>query len=183
MRASRSPITEQTVNQRWNPMLTIMRRARARSSQEDGAVLVEFAIILPVLVLIILGILYFGRYMDYTNQLTQLAEEGARWAAVNNNPGTPTTLQNYIKQQAQPELSGGSSDVGALQVYIYYPTGSSNTVGNSVRVCAKTTFNYPFLGVAGTTQTVVQTATMRIEQADSSAFTADTTVPSSCSKS
>jgi Flp pilus assembly protein TadG len=164
-------------------MLNIMRRIRARARQESGQVLVEFAIILPVLILIVLGILYFGRYMNYANQLTQLAESGARWASVNSNPGSPSTLQNYIRTQAQPELQGGSSDVTAVAIYIYYPTGSSNTVGSSVRVCTVTTFKYPFLGIGGTTQTVAQTATMRIEQADTSAFTADTTVPSSCSKS
>jgi hypothetical protein len=37
-------------------------------------------VVLPVL------ILYFGRYEDYANQETQLAEERVRWAAVYHNP-------------------------------------------------------------------------------------------------
>ncbi len=147
--------------------------------------MVEFAVILPVLMLIVYGILWFGRYEDYSNQETQMAEEGARLAAVNSNPGSTTvptaTLQNYIQAQAQPELQAGSSDVtSAAKVYIYYPTGSSNAVGSSVRVCVMATFKYPFLSLS---ENVAELATMRIEQADTTAFTADTTLPSGCTKS
>jgi Flp pilus assembly protein TadG len=146
--------------------------------------LVEFAIVLPVLVLIILGILYFGRYEDYANQETQLAEEGVRWAAVANNPSTTgQTLQNYILSQAQPELRNGDSDVTAAKVYIYYPTGSGNTVGNPIRVCVVSTFQLPFLS---TSETVAQTGTMRVEVVNgtsSPAFTVDSTIPPSCSTS
>lgn len=141
-------------------------------------VLVEFAIILPVLLLIILGILYFGRYEDYANQETQLAEEGVRMAAVNRNPGTGT-LQDYIRNQAQPELLAGSNDVSPAQVYIYYPSGSSNAVGNPVTTCVVTTVQYPFFGLSSTAQTVAQSATMRIEVAATN-WTPSTSVPSAC---
>jgi Flp pilus assembly protein TadG len=159
---------------------TIFRRLTARTRQERGQAMVEFAVILPVLMLIVYGILWFGRYEDYTNQETQMAEEGARLAAVNSDPGSPTTLQNYIQAQAQPELQAGSTDVTtAAKVYIYYPTGSSNAVGSSVRVCVTATFKYPFLS---TSENVTELATMRVEQADTTAFTADTTLPSGCTK-
>lgn len=144
--------------------------------------LVEFAIILPVLILIILGILYFGRYEDYSNQETQLSEQGVRWAATATNPSTTLTLQNYIQQQASPELQAGSSDVSTpAQVWIYYPTGSSNAVGNSIRVCVAATVKYPFF--AGSS-TLTEYATMRVEVKNpttGSAFTASTTgMPSGC---
>jgi Flp pilus assembly protein TadG len=164
--------------QRWTSLQKFRRRVSARLRQERGQSLVEFAVVLPVLILIILGILYFGRYEDYANQETQLAEEGVRWAAVDNNPSTSSqTLQNYIQSQAQPELQGGSSDVTAAKVWIYYPTGSSNVVGNSVRVCVSTTVKYPFFGLVGTTQTVSQGATMRIEQAATPAVWATSNNP------
>jgi Flp pilus assembly protein TadG len=159
---------------------TMTRRLGAAARQQRGQALVEFAVILPVLMLIVYGILYFGRYMDYSNQETQLAELGARLAAVNSDPSTTLTLQNYIQQQSQPELQAGSTDVTAAKVYIYYPTGSSNAVGNSVRVCVQATFRYPFL--SGLSQSVTQMATMRIEQADTTSYTVDTTLPSACSK-
>jgi Flp pilus assembly protein TadG len=133
-------------------------------------VLVEFAVVLPVLILIILGILYFGRYEDYTNQETQLAEMGVRFAALNTNPSTTSqTLQAYILSQAQPELQFGSSDVTkAAKVFLYYPTGSSNVVGNPVRACVVATVTFPTpIGAPATT--IAQTATMRIEQSQTAA--------------
>lgn len=184
------------MKQRCNPTHTIIRRLCAKARAERGQSLVEFAVVLPVLILIILGITYFGRYMDYTNQMTQLAEEGARWAAVDYNPPGVPTLQSYLRSQVQGELAVGSSDVsGPLAVYIYYPTGNTQTapagtyngtfnlVGNSVRVCIVATVRYPFLGTNGITSTIAKSATMRIEApADASSFANDAiaTLPSQC---
>jgi filamentous hemagglutinin family protein len=155
----------------WTSLHKFSRRTYDRLHQERGQALVEFAVVLPVLILIILGIIYFGRYEDYSNQMTQLAELGARQAAVNNNPSSTQNLQAYIQSQAQPELQAGSSDVtGAAQIYIYYPSGASNTVGSQVRVCVVATVKYPFFGVGGTSSTMDQSATMRIEQADTTSW-------------
>ena len=166
----------------WNRTSTATRALLRRLRSERGVVLVEFAIILPVLVLFILGIVYFGRYEDYANQETQLAEEGARMASVDNNPGGSGTLQAYIQGQAQPELQGGSNDVSPARVYIYYPNGSTgNFVGQTVTACVVTTVQYPFFGLSSASQTVAQSATMRIEVA-ATKWTADahSTVPSAC---
>ena len=132
--------------------------------------------------LIILGILYFGRFEDYSNQETQLAAQGARWAATDNNPSTTLTLQNYVQAQASPELQAGSSDVTTpAKVWIYYPTGSSNAVGNPVRVCVAATVKYPFFSGSST---IVEYATMRIEQLQTASewSTSDnpTGMPSGC---
>jgi Flp pilus assembly protein TadG len=54
---------------------------RARRFQHGQAV-VEFAFILPLLLLLILGITELGRMIMRTNLLTQAAREGARAAAV-----------------------------------------------------------------------------------------------------
>jgi Flp pilus assembly protein TadG len=171
--------------QTWTSFSQQLFRLRGRLRQERGQALVEFAVVLPVLIMIILGILYFGRFEDYSNQETQLAEMGVRFAALNTNPGAPTQkLQDYIQSQAQPELQAGSSDVTKAQVFIYYPTTapSGNVVGQSVRVCvvSKMTFPTP-LGTPSTA--IVQAATMRIEvkQAGSvpTSFAADPTTAGS----
>src|SRR5262249_25698707 len=52
---------------------------------EGGTALVEFALIAPLLFLLIFGIIDFGRALNYYNELTQLAGQGARAAAVNRN--------------------------------------------------------------------------------------------------
>jgi Flp pilus assembly protein TadG len=50
--------------------------------KEKGAVAVEMAIVLPLLLLILLGIMEFGRALNVQVSLTQAAREGARYAAI-----------------------------------------------------------------------------------------------------
>jgi Flp pilus assembly protein TadG len=150
---------------------------------ERGDALVEFAVVLPVLMLIIMGILTFGRYMNYSIQETNLASQAARWAAVNNDPSTSKSLQSYVQSQATGELGTGSSDVTSpAQVYLYYPTGSTNAVGNPIRACVVATVKLlPMLGTATSIQ-IAQSASMRIEQAATNWSTTNNpgSLPSQC---
>jgi Flp pilus assembly protein TadG len=147
-------------------------RCSARLRQERGQALVEFAIVLPIFILLILGILYFGQLYNFDNQATQMAEEAVRDAAVNDNPGSGT-LQAYITSQ----MLSGNSNFSAASVYIYYPSGSSNTLGSPVRACVVLTPTSSFLNV--NIGQIVQTATMRIEQV-ATQWTASTSPPSNC---
>ena len=137
------------------------------ATDERGASLVEFALVLPVLALLLFGMLDFGKAFNYWIDGTHLANEGARWAVVNKNPGSGT-LQQYIQQQATTvELrNGGTSAVpGPLEVCISFPNGTSN-VGDPVQVTANVDYRWlGFLaGRTGITQTTVTgTSTMRLE--------------------
>lgn len=53
--------------------------------KERGAVAVEMAIILPLLLLILIGIIEFGRVLNVQVSLTQAAREGARHAAIHHD--------------------------------------------------------------------------------------------------
>ena len=58
------------------------------NQKERGAVAVEMAIVLPLLLLILIGTMEFGRVFNVQNSLTQAAREGARHAAIKyNKPG------------------------------------------------------------------------------------------------
>lgn len=146
-----------------------MGAGRAVRRPEDGVALVEFALVAPLLLVILFGMLDFGRTFNYWIDATHLANEGARWAVVNKNPASSGTLQNYIQQQADTDelRNGGSSAVpSALQVCITFPNGA--TVGNPVRVTASLTYNWlPFLSeqaLGGLTSTTVSSSsTMRLE--------------------
>jgi Flp pilus assembly protein TadG len=61
-----------------------LRNAKTRrfGRDERGAAMVEFAIIAPVLLLLVFGIVDFGRYFFLYNNLTNSAREGARLGAV-----------------------------------------------------------------------------------------------------
>lgn len=53
--------------------------------KERGAVAVEMAILLPLLLLILIGTMEFGRVFNVQNSLTQAAREGARHGAIHYN--------------------------------------------------------------------------------------------------
>lgn len=57
-------------------------------TKEKGAVAVEMAILLPLLLLILIGIIEFGRVFNVQISLTQAAREGARHAAIHYNKAT-----------------------------------------------------------------------------------------------
>ncbi|HWI07431.1 MAG TPA: TadE/TadG family type IV pilus assembly protein [Solirubrobacteraceae bacterium] len=135
-----------------------MSRAR---SDEGGAVLVEFALVLPLLLLVLLGTMQFGILLNAKINETHLTSSAARYAAVNQNPGAPGSLVNYIKARA------GTADMRATaQVCVAYPNGPAP--GNPVRVSMAYIYDLvPFLGDKLTPPqasfTVVGDATMRLE--------------------
>ena len=58
------------------------RRAAKHLPPDRGAAAVEFALVFPLLLLIVFGIIDFGRALNAQITLTQAAREGARLAAV-----------------------------------------------------------------------------------------------------
>ena len=148
-------------------MRRFFRGSRSLHRCEAGVALVEFALVLPLLLVILFGMLDFGKAFNYWIDETHLANEAARWAVVNKNPGGGT-LQEYIQQQADtPELrNGGTSSVpGPLQICISFPNGSAN-VGDPVHVTASSTYNWlPLIGnrIGITQTTITGSATMRLE--------------------
>jgi Flp pilus assembly protein TadG len=144
-----------------------MRFKAVRLGSEDGAALVEFALVLPILVLLLFSMLDFGKAFNYWIGETHLANEGARWAAVNKNPGG-SSLQQYIQSQATtPELrNGGTASVpNPAEVCISFPNGTAN-VGDPVRVSVSVNYNWlPFIGnQTGVAQaSLTASSTMRLE--------------------
>jgi Flp pilus assembly protein TadG len=59
-----------------------MKRLSRRAASDRGAVAVEFALILPVLLLIVVGTIEFGRVYSQVQVYNGSAREGARCAAV-----------------------------------------------------------------------------------------------------
>lgn len=152
-------------------MISRRRDERGRSAGELGQAMVEFALVLPFVLLLVLGMLDLGKAMHYRNDLTHLANEAARYAAVNRNPGPESTLEESIKAQAtSDELRDGGTPgaegttTGPLEIEICFPNGDTETqAGDPVRAIVRSEYKWlGFLGI-GVTQDIRGTSTMRLE--------------------
>jgi Flp pilus assembly protein TadG len=148
-------------------------------ADERGQSLVEFALVLPVVLLLVMGILWFGRAFNYATDQTHLANEAARYASVNGNPGAsqtpPLSLSDWVLGQIDTaELKAKSADCaasppaltctvpGPAQVTICAVYGTSK-VGDPLKVSITSQFRFlPELGLTPDL-TIKRTATMRIE--------------------
>jgi Flp pilus assembly protein TadG len=71
-------------------------------SRDEGVAAVEFALILPVLALLLFGILEFGRVWSQYQVFQGAAREGARCAAVQATEFSDCDIQTSIQQGAEP---------------------------------------------------------------------------------
>jgi Flp pilus assembly protein TadG len=77
--ARRRPATDRATNHQfcliWWRML---QGARGLAGRQDGASAIEFAIVAPVFLLVVLGILVYGIYLGSAHSVEQLAADAAR---------------------------------------------------------------------------------------------------------
>ena len=79
---------------------------RVRRPKERGQGLVEFALVFPVFILLLFGILDLGRAVYAYNTIGDAAREGARVAIVNQIQTSPDCLQDRpIQDLANPHWS------------------------------------------------------------------------------
>ena len=150
----------------WRPSQRFSRRRRFGLRSERGTAVVEFALIAPLLFLLIFGIIDFGRALDYYNQLTQLAGQGARAAAVNRNPdGTALSNTNlYSIQQQLATTYTKQAEIRNSPNYYVCITQKPSAPGDPVTVKASYKFNFlPLVSAAfgGATLTLSATETQR----------------------
>lgn len=144
-----------------------------RLNSEDGQTLVEFALILPILLVLVIGIFDFGSAFNSKNDLNFLANTAARYAEVNScaacTPG-PNGIANYVKSTADTSQLGGS-----LAITFCLPNGTSG-IGDPLQVSASAPFNWLGANLPGLPSgltTLKSTVTVRILQSpDGSLYTA-----------
>ncbi len=81
---------------------------------ERGAVVVEFALVLPLLVLFVFGIVEFGRAYNAKIELTSAVREGARAAALGGTIVTADAIRDTTRDAA-PGLTAGKIAVTAVR--------------------------------------------------------------------
>jgi Flp pilus assembly protein TadG len=130
--------------------LTSRRRADrvpalARLKSERGAELIEFALVFPVLLLVVLGIVDFGFVFQRMEVVTNAAREGARIAVL---PGyavadVKARVTNYVQTGGLP-TTAANPVVAVTDVSIPTGAGGPNLTGKRVQVTY--THSYLFIG-------------------------------------
>lgn len=157
-----------------------MRRVK-RIRREDGQALVEFAFVLPLLILFLFGIIDFGLAVNNYNANTNVANVAVRQVSVLStnyptcNGTSETTLLAYVSCKAQQ--TGGPTPTSACVADTSSGTPSSTyTQYTPVEVKVTSTFSWlsvitngvGAIGGIHPATNITAAAVMRLEQAPSS---------------
>ena len=121
-----------------------MRRWLHRARQEKGAALVETAFVLPIMLLVCVGILEFGRAYQTWQVVTNAAREGARVAILPEYPDTSVTtrVRTYLKNGGLP--ASIVDDTTKTKVLITATTIPIDAAGTVTASAARIVVEYPF---------------------------------------
>ena len=110
-----------------------MKEHRLRANDQVGASLVEFAILAPLFVMLLFGLLEFGLGVYNKGVLTNASREGARFGVVFT---TPRKTAGEITAKVQEYLTkSGFTDTATINV-----TGAQGTSGSPLSVAV----TYPY---------------------------------------
>jgi Flp pilus assembly protein TadG len=138
-----------------------MRRTTRRIlRRRRGAVIVEFALVVPLLFLIVFGIIDFSRAYAQLNNINSSLREGARFGAAQKNP-----TEAAVRAEVLRFSSAWANPLDVSKVFC-------NCAGTNIEVYVT---NYPitlptlggFLNIAGRQITVSRTVSFRWERAGS----------------
>jgi len=118
--------------------------ARRRSG---GQTLVEFALVLPIVLLVFMGVFDFGRAVFAYNSLSNAARDGARVAIVDQRTvgGVPAGATEAANQATGLGLD--PSDINDVQVSYLLPDLSGACPSRALGCFAEVTVNYQFSAI------------------------------------
>jgi Flp pilus assembly protein TadG len=114
----------------------VKRRWPGTKGRDRGAVVVEFALLLPLLVLLVFGIIDFGRAFNAQIALTQAAREGARLDALNQPSLVARTRA----------AAGGLGSAASVAVVYQCQTGDGS---KNVDAKVQTSYSFHFVTPVG----------------------------------
>jgi Flp pilus assembly protein TadG len=124
---------------------------------EQGQTMVEFALVVPILCLILFGVLQFGAlYNDYVT-LTDASRVGARKATVSKYEDSPEAAAEAAARNSAKGLDPGQLDIDVL----IGTTGWER--GQSVTVVATYPYEIDLLGVVVASGELTSETTERVE--------------------
>ena len=129
--------------------------------REDGQSMVEFALILPIFLLILCGIIDFGWLFYNQLSLNNACREGARYAVVNTAENADTqAIINHIENVTTTVFANDGVDITVTYSSPADPTSGDITVSMEADI----SFFTPVLSaVLGKEKTITSTVIMKVE--------------------
>jgi Flp pilus assembly protein TadG len=134
---------------------------RHRARQEDGQSLIEFALTSVLFFMMVFGIIEFGLAIWQYNMVSDLAQEGARWAVVRGSSSTllPTATSTELQNYVQSRSPGFTVTVTATPA-----DPSSAGPGTPISVQVTSSFSPVSALIPTTTLNLTSTATMIVQR-------------------
>lgn len=129
--------------------------------REDGQAMVEFALILPIFLLILCGIIDFGWLFYNQLSLNNACREGARYAVVHTADNADTlAIINHIESTTTNVFANDGVDITVTYSSPADPTSGDITVSMEADI----SFFTPVLStVLGKEKTITSTVIMKVE--------------------
>ncbi len=120
-----------------------MRRALCLARAEGGQAMVEFAIVLPLLMLMMIAVFEFGRAWNVYQVMTDAARSGARTAVV----ADPSVTQDSVVAVVRRALSrAGVRGTGPAVTVTGFRAGTGTPAGVKIALPYRFVFIRPFMG-------------------------------------
>ena len=137
-------------------------RLRALRRDAKGQALLEFALILPVLLLTVLGVIEFGRAWNLAQMMSDVAREGARRAVL----ADPTITQQSVQDFMANKLNSAGVPTSAITINFTDKNGAAAwhpPSGDPVVATITVPYSWMFFGRAFRPITLTSSFTMRME--------------------
>lgn len=127
---------------------------RRQLREERGQAMVEFAVILPIFVVLVFGIIQFGIVFNNYVTLTDATRAGARAGAVARNDADPTGT-------ATTAVNNSATDLNQSNLHVY--VNSTWQSGSDITVRATYPYSINLLGWVISSGSLTSTTTERVE--------------------
>ncbi|HVM57590.1 MAG TPA: TadE/TadG family type IV pilus assembly protein [Gaiellaceae bacterium] len=126
----------------------------ALKRDETGQAMVEFTMILPILLVVVLGIIQFGILFNNYVTLTDAVRAGARMASVSRDDADPVGAATAAVRNSATDLDQSNLNITVT---------SGWTAGGDVTVTATYPYSISLLGVVVSSGTLTSKTTERVE--------------------
>lgn len=133
-------------------------RMRALRADSKGQALLEFALILPILLMLVLGIIEFGRIWNINQMVSDITREGARRAVLADVSITQPQVHDFMMQR----LWDSHVDTNVVTIS-FTPVGNFHLSEQPLTVTVQFPYSFMFFTRAFGTVQITSSFTMRNE--------------------